>query len=80
MSDFEEAYKRLKSWADSLNNVVEGSYDEIKDALNPETKLPKGCPSHASLAELVLRQVKKKLREVNGAVEDVEKAIWKEGA
>ena len=46
---FEDAYKELTNWARSLLTTIEGSLPEIRDSLDPSTKLPENCPSHASL-------------------------------
>ncbi len=81
MNEWEESYKRLRNSIKVLARTVESHYDEIKEALDPNSKLPQeGCPSHESMAELIYRRVKKKFVEVEGAVSDVEKAIRKSGA
>lgn len=79
-SEWEESYKRLLNSSKVLARTVESYHDEIKEALDPNTKLPQDCPSHESLALLIYRQVKKKFVEVEGAVSDVEKAISKSRA
>ena len=79
-SEWEECYKRLLNWSKVLARTVESCYDEIKEALDPNSKLLEGCPSHESMALLVYRQVEKKFDEVEAAVSDVKKAISKSRA
>lgn len=74
--EFDQAYDRLRSWSRALVNVAVDMEEQVREALDPTSEIPDNCPSHASLAELVFREVKKKLREVAGAVRDVENAIW----
>ena len=79
-SEWEESYKRLLNWSNVLARTVESCYDQIKEALDPNTKLPQDCPSHESLALLIYRGVQEKFDEVEAAVSDVEKAISKSRA
>jgi hypothetical protein len=77
--EFEEAYERLVHCADSLKTAAEMNLPQIREAFDPNHPLPENCPSRASLAAMIFRHVRKKQVEVNGAIEDVEKAIWKIG-
>lgn len=56
----------LQKWSKSLALTTEEVPDYIKKALYENEPLPDTCPSRASLAELELRAIKKKLNEVNG--------------
>ena len=80
MSELKEAAERLSSWSTALKNEVAATMPQVFDALTNSRELPEGCTSRASLALTVFDQVNKKLREVNAAVLDVEKAISKHGA
>lgn len=75
MSETDEAYQRLRSWSKSLSNQVASCWPQIQEALDENSPLPSGCPSHASLALLILAQVEKDLSEVNGAMADVRGAL-----
>ena len=75
--EFEEAYRRLIASADGLNNSVIDDLPQIREALDPDHPLLNGCPSHGSMAELIFRHIRKYQDEVNAAIKDVEKEIWK---
>ena len=77
---FDQAYERLVGWAEALVYVAKDYRQQIDDALSGKTPLPELYPSRASLALMCFRQVEKKLDEVQGAIEDVRKAISKEGS
>jgi hypothetical protein len=77
MSELEDTYQRLLSSTHSLLGTAERCLPEIHEALDPASKLPDGCPSRASMAEMIYRDVKKWFREVETAVHDVESAIWR---
>lgn len=79
MQDFEKEYDQLVSWTKTLLSTVEGMRSQVQEALDPASKLPEHCPSHASMAELVFRQVRKRLDEVVHCVDAVEKAIRETG-
>jgi hypothetical protein len=75
----EEAFQGLISRTRSLRNTVEGRIPEIRETLDPSTKLPVNYPSRASMALLIFGQVRKKLQEVNEFVPIVEDAIRRSG-
>ena len=79
--NFENSYERLLNWSKVLARTVESCYDQIKEALDPNTKLLQDCPSHKSMAlHIYHRGVQEKFNEVEAAVSDVEKAIRKSRA
>lgn len=77
MSELEKAHDRLVEWTASLFREVESSRLRIRDTLDPSTTLPDNCPSRAAAAVMELGGVKERLTEVQGAIKDVEAAIWK---
>lgn len=79
MKEFDEAYERLRSWSQTLRNTIENNLPQIRNALTSDEPLPENCPSRASMAALILRQIKQSFDEVKGCIEDIEKQIWKEG-
>jgi hypothetical protein len=50
------------------------------ETLHGKAELPGGLPSRASLAAMVLRQLKDDRDEISAAIDDLEKAIWQEGS
>jgi hypothetical protein len=76
---FGEAYDELTKWTRSLLRVVEGGRGEIEEILTGVSALPKGCPSHGSLAALAYRDVHKKLSEVVGLTNIVREKILRGG-
>ena len=74
-SEWMKAYARLHSWSCALLNSVRLNFSEVEACMSSKTALPRGCPSRASLIELILRQVDGKVREVEGAREDILKEI-----
>jgi hypothetical protein len=79
MEEFEKEYEELIIWARTLAATAEGLLPQIREALDPSSKLPENCPSHASMAELIFRGVREKLSEVTYCVDEVQKSIWKTG-
>lgn len=81
MTKVEEAYKRLTTWTASLNMDVQSeTFDYLRQILYDDNiKLPDNCPSRASLAQMQIRGIEKKLDEVNAAFKALEDAIWEEG-
>lgn len=73
---FDEACDLLRTWTKTLSAKVENTLPHVKSALNAEGAPPLNAPSHASMAEMELRPLKKALDEVVGAVAEVERAIW----
>lgn len=70
----EQALRDLKSWAAALKISVDDAIPQIKEAMDAAV-LPENCPSRSSLAEAILREPKKKFREVEAALIDVERAL-----
>ena len=76
--------KSLISKLDHLKQRIESIYlatnddlPQMEDALSGKGKLPAGCPSKESFAELIFRHVEKKLSYVNDAVKDIKEALPK---
>jgi hypothetical protein len=70
-----EAYDMLASWTRSLLAVIQEHRAEIEEILTGTGELPKGCPSHGSLASLVFGDARKKFTEVKGMMEIVDRKI-----
>jgi hypothetical protein len=79
MEKTKAALKNLKEWSTSLNTVIEDLTPQILDALDNKKPLPEGCPSRASLANLISGSIMKKLSEVNAAYKYLNESIWEEG-
>mgnify|MGYP001488179336 CR=1 FL=1 len=75
-SDKYEYIKELKGWINGLNNEMNNRYDELIEILKGNVQIPKGCPSKESMAEMLLREIGKKLDEVNGMYDIVKKKIY----
>ena len=58
--NLDEALKNLDSWVKALAYETERVIPVVKRTMAGEVELPQGCPSKASMAEMELRQVKKK--------------------
>lgn len=71
----EFASQELASWTNALSLTVEDALAQVKETMQA-VRLPQGCPSHAAMAEMCLRGPKKKLREVQAALKDLEEAIY----
>jgi hypothetical protein len=71
----DDLWKVLDNFSRVLVRKVEVRLPEIKQALAPSTPLPKGCPDHAALALLILRDVKKPMSEMVAAIELIEARI-----
>jgi len=72
-------YRELKDYTSYLATVVKDSEKEIFDIMEGRKELIANCPSRASGAEIVYRQVKKRSDEVQSLVEQVNQAIFREG-
>lgn len=72
----DELLNALPQWTNILNETAHDCTRQIRDTLKPGFRLPEGVPSHASMAELILRKVKQRLADAQTAVEDLENAIW----
>lgn len=72
---FAEKYDLLRSWSKSLANQVQSTLPEIEWALNPATKLPKGCPSHGSLALMAFKRIEEAVEEVVASAKMVREDI-----
>ena len=74
--DREEKLKNLQNWVYALADVTEDIIPQIRKTLEGESELPENCPSKESMAELMLRGIKKKLDEVNEAYKMVYDSIF----
>lgn len=72
----EEKLQNLQNWVNSLARVTGDIIPQIRETLAGTKELPAGCPSKESMAALEFDQIKKKLTEVNAAVEMVEDSIF----
>jgi hypothetical protein len=79
MEKTKKALKNLEEWSNSLNYAIKDYAPQIIEALDKSIPLPDGCPSHASLANLISESILKKLSEVNYAFKDLQDSIWDEG-
>ena len=79
MNEVDRAYDELLTWARTLVGVAEEMRPQITKALDPETPLPRNCPSRASSAILIFGQVSKRIQDVISCAASVEKEIWKAG-
>lgn len=74
--ELREKLERLSQWIDSLHIAAQSDLKEIQNTLfDKKYKLPEGCPSRASVAELVLRHTEKKLLEVNATFKEFREAL-----
>jgi hypothetical protein len=72
---FDEAVKELKGWTQALLTTIDDSTAEAKAVLTGDNPNPAGAPSRESMARLVIGQIGKKLREVNGLYEELTEAV-----
>jgi len=72
----EEKIQNLQNWVNSLSHVTKYIIPQMIDTLSGNKKLPTNCPSKESAAALELDQIKKKLTEVNAAVEMIENSLF----
>lgn len=72
----DEALDNLELWVQSLARVTESTIPHIRHTMSTIEPVPEGAPSYASAAEMELQQIRKKLDEVNAAVEYVYDAIF----
>jgi hypothetical protein len=73
-----ELLDNLKQRIESLQLAATGDLAEVERALfAKDYKLPEGCPSKASAAELVLRHTEEKLRWVNAAFKELKGNLFK---
>lgn len=77
MSDFDDAYDRLISWAEALVRTAKSSREEIRKVYDGEIKPPEDCLSAAILVSTMLNGVRGKEIEVDAAVEDIIQAVAK---
>ena len=73
--NLKDSCDRLQSWPKALSNRISTTLPEVMISLDPATKLPQDCPSHASLALLAFSGVEETLQELTFAVDCVEHAI-----
>jgi len=78
MDKTKQALKNLDDWSKSLSNAIQIYSPQIIEALNKDIPLPEGCPSRASLADLVLGKIYEKLSEVNASYKYLNDCIWEE--
>ena len=71
-----ESLDNLQSWVNTLHYETHTTIPAIRHTMLAAEPLPEGFLSHASVAELELRGIRKKLSEINAAVEYVEEAIY----
>ena len=72
----EDAYERLLSWSRTLVTRATDMKCEVFSRLNSATPMPSDAPSRAAMALLAFRKVRIAQEEVEGAVKQVENAIW----
>jgi len=72
----DEKLQHLQTGALSLAAETETLVPQIRETLAGNTKLPDGCPSKESMADLQLNEIRQKLKEVHTALEMVEDAVW----
>jgi hypothetical protein len=77
--DLEQAYGELIGWIQALLATSESCLLQIREARDPASGLPAGCPSHNSAAELIFRDVKKRFADVEAAMKQVESVIERGG-
>lgn len=75
MSELDKASGDLVGWTECLLATVEGLLPQVRAALDPSAGVPPGFPSRAALAELILDEVGKRLRDVERAAEAVRAAV-----
>ena len=75
----EEALDDASIWANSVHLSMDNAAQQIKEAMHA-TSLPKGCPSHASMAAMMLSAPKQKIGEFAASLEELEKTIFAEGS
>jgi len=73
--NFQEASNNFTQWLNALNSATNDSLEEAGNILTGSKKISKDAPSKESEAELVLRQIKKKLDEVIGAYDLILESI-----
>lgn len=71
----DELLIELPKWTKYLDSKARECVPQIRDALKPGTRLPQGCPSPASMALLILADVTKRMRDVQGVLTDLEKSL-----
>ncbi len=76
--ELETLFNELNSWSKALVISVEDTLPSIQHALQSNEPLPVNCPSKASLAEMELRQIQKKLSELNGIYKLIHEHLFKE--
>lgn len=70
------ALNGLVSWTGSLKNEATSAEKQIRKIMDA-SRLPKGCPGHASMSLLMLSGVRQQLEEAQAAYQDLTIAIQK---
>lgn len=72
----DESLDMLQMSMRNLKAKTEDCAQQIRNTLKPGALIPSNCPSQASMAVLILDDMKTQLAEVQGVVIVLEKAIW----
>jgi hypothetical protein len=74
-----DKFEELERWIDVLNDTVKGHKQEIIDTIDGKIKLLDAFPSKESQAELVFRQIEKRMLDVISCASDIRKEIGLSG-
>ena len=72
----EDLFVMISSTAQSVKILANTDLPQVKEILYEDKPLPEGCPSRASMAELILRGIKGRIEELTELLDDLDKQIW----
>ena len=69
-------FQFISSTAESIKILADTDLPQVKEVLYENKPLLEGCPSRASMAELILRKLKGRVEEITELLADLDKEIW----
>ncbi len=75
-NELEELITRLRNNGVSVRIITETATQQIEDLIKGKSKIPDGCPSIASLTDMILGDVMQNLDEANNTMERLNAYLW----
>ena len=73
----EDLFKLVSGTAESVKILADTDLPQVKEVLYENKPLLEGCPSRASMAELILRKLRGRTDELMELIGMLEQEIWK---
>jgi hypothetical protein len=72
----EDLFTMIASTAESIKILADTDLPQVKEVLYEDKPLLEGCPSRASMAELILRGMKGRIEELTELLAMLDTEIW----